>query len=513
MEGGHLCLPFVCHPDDDSNPPNYRSLLPPDPADLTQPRQSRSGQNSHNEAQSTPADRSSSPPSLTNTDRDLAPRQEQEPVQTEDSEIVNESTTREVSEHQPVANREETEATEDRDMTANMITQLILQKENNRRKLIPIKLSACVKSKSSNRAHHSETESESQENSTDENKTTSKSSSNLNSTSSSRPLRLSEESRRRRSTTSSYSSTKKEFRKQMLRKRKRDMLSAPVYDSSRNFSDSHSSTTTLSSLETSYDRINHLMTRTQTTIAQTQATDSSGNSSSSSSSDSSSSDDSKACKNGDKKAKKILISGKKSRAIISSGSSSTSESSRDCTSASNPVLDTESSASSSPPPIPTSSSTKDTKRKRRHPCKLNEACKALFKKYTTPSPGNSATPIQEPAVSPYKRLRLQQLSESASTSSADVTNEPVSFKKFSKQKDRNYRKFSGSDCRNTPPDSGIDLSKEQEPCCSKSCEESSLNSKSRNVRMPKQVEKKTKVNNESNGDDQGFGQTDSEESD
>lgn len=454
--------------DEDSNPPNFRSVLPADTP------------NTVYTTASFPVENSSTPSSVNDDD---------DPSGT--NTVLNDSVVDENAATAEQENDEPVESPEDREMTANMITKLILKKENTRRRILK---SSPTRKTSSNNNQSSETDSDSNDHSHNEGKSSSRSSRN----SSSRPLKTTRAGSDNTSTLtdkSSYKKSRNEFRRKLLQARRREILSAPVYESSRNATDNQAAR---SSAENNYDRINELMTRSQ--LSQL-----SGSSSSSSSSDSSSSEECAPSPSQSviKPKKKNLGAVKKSRVIRSSSSSSSSETTNDCASSSVGLKDEE---SDSEPANSQSGSIKDLKRKRKPPCKLNEACKAFFKKYAS-SVGTSQEAEEDAAV-PYKRMR-QQCSESPSTESpTEITKAevPVAFKKFSKQKDRNYRKVSSSvglSSTSTPPDSGIDVSKEPEPCCSKSftAVEKKTNSVSQNL---KKIPKKSI-------DDPGFEQDDSQE--
>lgn len=453
--------------DDDSNPPNFRSVLPADTPNTTYTNETFPVENSSTTSSVNEDDEPNGSSALMN-----------DPVADE----YNDATSQE--------NDEAVKSPEEREMTANMITKLILKKENTRRRILQ---SSPTRKTSSNNNQSSETDSDSNDNSHSEAKSSSRSSRN----SSSRPLKTTRSGSDNTSTLtdkSCYKKSRNEFRKKLLQARRREILSAPVYESSRNGSDNQAAR---SSAESSYDRINELMTRNQ--LSQL-----SGSSSSSSSSDSSSSEECVLSPSQSviKTKKKSFGTVKKSR-VIRSSSSSSSETTNDYASSSIGLKDEESDSEltkSQSEPI------KDLKRKRKPACKLNEACKAFFKKYV--SPVGTSQEAEEDDVIPYKRMR-QQCSESPSTESpTEITKAevPVAFKKFSKQKDRNYRKVSSSvGLSSTPPDSGIDVSKEPEPCCSKSFTT---------------IEKKTysisqnKKKNPKSIDDPGFEQDDSpEESD
>ncbi|CAL8111329.1 unnamed protein product [Orchesella dallaii] len=425
--------------DEDSNPPNYRTHLPAISVQAAFSRISREVIRSNiNNESVIPDETSSDQASTTGEDASLLNNHDADTHAAVEEQ--SDSSDPSPGAVEPEDNGVElNQQTENRDMTANMITQLILEKESRRKQVSKPN----VTSKDDNiNSDVSDPNSESVATSSDEDDSV-----KLNSTS--RPLKIHQGrkiihvGKKMKPPSGRYSKTHKKFRKRLLRVRKQKLMSTPVYESSRNVLE------TTPAAETSFARISELMTRNQSVQS-----DSSGDSSTSTSTDSSSSDEWE-------NESVMKDTKKKSRALISSDSSSSDSQSQNV---SDPdTVETEIITD----PSTSHATPKDLKRKRRSSCKFNGACKALFKRYVDSEPENQRD-NEDAAVIPRKRAHLDNLENSSTNCSTEPSNtEHVIFKRLAKNKSRNYRKASAI-ASTTPPDSGIDVSKEPEPCCSKS---------------------------------------------
>jgi hypothetical protein len=124
---------------------------------------------------------------------------------------------------------------------------------------------------------------------------------------------------------------------------------------------------------------------------------------------------------------------------------------------------------------------------------------------------NSQRETEESGI-PFKRANRNRSDSEENTTGSSNLVEKVIFKRLGKHKGRNYRKPSSSNVSGTPPDSGIDVSKEPEACCSKSIDHTSSTASVVTSNKPSCSKVKSGSADNLDDHDPGYGHIDSSDS-